>query len=167
MLALAPDGLQTMQLSIINALLMTLTTLLFGAVIVWGTAVNMRAVTSENARRREQGLPPVPLWYESLWKSSPKLVLSAVYIAFSVAFALYLLDFAASSILKLKSGPESPYQLYQQCTPTAFWIGCGIWLTPLLAAMLSLFGQRAVSSHRQPTPVTRQYVSTSSVLISA
>ena len=64
-----------------------------------GTAANMRAVTSENARRREQGLAPVLLWHESLWKSSSKLVLSAVYIAFSVAFALYLFDFAASSIL--------------------------------------------------------------------
>lgn len=114
---------------------MTLAMSVLGAICVWGTAVNMRAVTFEDSRRRKQGLPPRPLWYESLWKKSPRLVLSGVYISLSVAFAFYLLDFAASSILKLKSGPESPHELYEQCTPMAFWIGCAIWLTPLLAAL--------------------------------
>src|ERR1700691_6182122 len=108
-----------MQRAIINALLMTLAMSVLGAISVWGTAANMRAVTSENARRRKQGLPPRPLWYESLWKRSPRLVLSAVYISLSVAFALFLLDFAASSILNLKSGLESPYELYEQCIPMA------------------------------------------------
>lgn len=129
--------------AIINAFLMTLAVSVLGAISVWGTAVNMRAVTSENARRRKQGLPPVPLWYESLWKRSPRLVLSAIYICLSAAFALHLLDFAGSSILKLKSGFESPYELYQECTPTAFWIGCGIWLTSLLAALV-IFARSAI-----------------------
>jgi len=127
-----------MQHAIINALLMTLAMSVLGAISIWGTAVNMRAVTSEDARRRKQGLPPRPLWYESLWKRSPRLVLSAIYISLSVAFVLFLLDFTASSILKLKGGLESPSELYQQCTPTAFWIGFAIWLTPLLAALFIL-----------------------------
>lgn len=143
-----------MQRAIINALLMTLFTSLLGSISVWGAAVNMRAGNSEDARRRKQGLPPRPLWYESLWQKSPRLVLSGVYISLSIAFALYLLDFAASSILKLKSGLESPYELYEQCTPVAFWVGCVIWLTPLLAALFvfvrsasSLFTPRAGSNN--------------------
>lgn len=133
-----------MKRAIINALLMTVAISILGAISVWGASVNMRAVTSDAARRRKQGLPPAPLWYESLWKRSPGLVLSGIYICLSVAFALYLLDFAASSILKFKSGLESPYELYEQCNPAAFWIGCGIWLTPLLAALF-VFMRSAVS----------------------
>lgn len=124
-----------MQRVIINSLLMTLAMSLLGAINIWGASVFMRAGTSDQLRRRKQGLPTAPLWYESLWKRSPKLILSAIYISLSVAFALYLLDFAGSSILKLKSGLESPYELYEQCSPTTFWIGCAVWLTPLLAAL--------------------------------
>lgn len=124
-----------MQRAVINALLMTLAMSVLGAIGVWGTSVNLRAVTSDHALRRKRGLPPVPLLYESLWKRSPGLIVSGIYICLSVIFILYLLYFAASSILKLKGQLESPHELYEQCNPTAFWIGCGMWLTPLLAAL--------------------------------
>lgn len=125
-----------MQRAIINALLATVIASIFGAIGIWGTAITGRAGTSDPLTRRRQGLPPLPLWYESLWKRSPTLILSGTYICLSVTFALYLLYFAASSILRVKDQLESPYALYEQCNPTAFWIGCAIWLTPLLAALL-------------------------------
>ena len=157
-----------MKHAIVGAFVMTLTMSLLGAIIVWGAAVNIRAVTSDNARRRKQGLPPAPLWYESLWKRSPDFVLSGIYICLSVAFALYLLDFAASSILKLKGGLESPYELYEQCTPMAVWIGCGIWLTALLAALL-VFVRSAMSLPKpdvsSSNPTTREHFQRVSKLV--
>lgn len=124
-----------MQRAIINAFLLTLVMSLLVAICIFGMAINVRAVSSANALRRKQGLPPVPLWYESLWARSPSLVLSIVYTAVSVTFAVYLLEFSAFAFLKLKNTIESPYALYEQCTPKEFWIGFGIWLTPLLAAL--------------------------------
>lgn len=138
-----------MQRAIINALLMTLAASIFGAVAIWGSSVTKRAGSSDQLRRRKQGLPRAPLWYESLWKRSPGLVLSGIYICLSVIFALYLLYFAANSNLKLKGGLESPYELYEQCTPMAFWIGCAIWLTPLLAALF-VFVRLAIGLSRHP-----------------
>lgn len=124
-----------MQRAIIGALVLTFCTSLLGSIVIWGTSVNLRAGTSDQARRRKEGLPPAPLWYESLWKRSPLVILSGIYISLSIAFVLYLLDFAGFFVLKLKGGLESPYELYEQCTPTEFWIGCGIWLVPLLVAV--------------------------------
>lgn len=77
-----------MQRAILNAFLMSVIVSLFGAVGIWGTAITQRAGTSDPFTRRKQGLPPLPLWYESLWKKSPALILSGIYVCLSVTFAL-------------------------------------------------------------------------------
>lgn len=63
------------------------------------------------------------------------MVLSGIYIALSVVFAFYMLKECAFIPPQAQSGFESPYELYEQCTPATFWIGCGVWLIPLLAAL--------------------------------
>ena len=137
-----------MKHALIGAVVLTFCALLLGSVTVWGASVNMRAVTSDFALRRKQGLPPAPLWYESLWRRSPSLVLSAAYFFVSLVFALNVLKECAFFLLKPQSGFESPYELYEQCTPTEFWIGCGIWLMPLLVAVF-IFVRSAISVRRR------------------
>lgn len=137
-----------MKHALISALILTFIALLLISVTVWGASINFRAGTSDQIRRRKHGLPLAPLWYESLWKRSPGLVLSASYFLVSVTFALYVLKECAFFLLKRKSGFESPYEFYEQCTPVAFWVGCGIWLISLLLAIF-IFMQ---SARRSSTP---------------
>jgi hypothetical protein len=126
-----------MQHAIIGAFVLTFCMSLLGGIGVWGISINVQAFSAEHIQRRKQGLPTsaLPLSRRSLWRASPGVVLSGIYVCLSAVFAYYMLSECAFFLLKLKSGLESPHDLYEQCTPREFWIGFAMWSIPLITAL--------------------------------
>jgi len=142
-----------MNHAIIGAFLMTFAMSLLGGIAIWGSCLKWQGY-KDGVERWRQGRPSpaisallaqpaMPRSLVSLWRASPSLVLSGIYISLSLEFGYFLVDM---------SGPHSPLKrsfaskfwwICAHTTPRERLIGCGIWLIPLLFALV-IFSRSAI-----------------------
>jgi hypothetical protein len=146
-----------MRHAIVGAFLMTFAMSLLGGIAIWGSCLQWQAL-DDGVERYERGWPgpkisallaqpALPRRWESLWRASPSLVLSGIYTSLSLLFAYFLIDLSGPQALSKLSFARKFWWICAHTTPQERFIGCGIWLI-LLAAAVFIFVRSAAALHR-------------------
>jgi hypothetical protein len=134
-----------MEHAIIGAFLMTFMMSLLGTVVIWGSCRQSQGY-NDAVKRYKQGLAgpsisalltqsAMPRSWESLWRASPSLVLSGVYTCLSFIFAYSPIDLSGPQPLSKRSFASKFWWICAHTSPQERFIGCGIWLIPLVVAV--------------------------------
>lgn len=152
-----------MKHAIIGAFVMTFTMSLLGLVVIWGSCRQLQGY-NDAVKRYKQDLPgpsisallsqsAMPRSWESLWRASPSLVLSGVYTCLSLMFAYFLIDLSGPQSLSKQSFASKFWWVCAHTTPQERFIGCGIWLIPLVVAVFIFVRSAAGYLQRENNPL--------------